>query len=133
MRFLIFAMLLGTASLPGVAGAADIDSPEARARLQDALQEAKTRLNLTPEQIVQLEPLFRERNTAIKAILDKHAGDTSRSARISMFREARPVEQAYEEKVRGILNESQIEEWEKMRKEAKARIKEQMRSGGKPE
>jgi hypothetical protein len=52
---------------------------------------------------------------------------------MAMFREARPVQEAYEKKVRGILNESQIEEWEKMRKEAKARIREQMQSGGDPE
>jgi len=118
---------------PGQALAAEVDTAQMQVRLQTALQEAKSRLNLTPEQVALLEPAFRERNAAIMAIRDKHAGDTSRSARMSMFREARPVEQAYEKKVRGILNESQVEEWEKMRKEAKARIKEQARSGGHPE
>ena len=108
-------------------------TPAQMQAMQTALQEARTRLNLTAEQGAQLEPLFRERNAAIKAIRDKHAGDTSRRARMAMFKEARPVQEAYEKKVRGILNESQIEEWEKMRKEAKARIREQMQSGGDPE
>jgi hypothetical protein len=128
--WLVFLLILCGPATHAAAGEA---TPAQMQALQTALQEARTRLNLTPEQAAQLEPLFRERNAAIKAIRDKHAGDTSRRARMAMFREVRPVQEAYEKKVRGILNESQIEEWEKMRKEAKARIREQMQSGGDPE
>jgi len=130
--FALAAVLAG-GSVSGPTAAAEADPAQVQVRLQQAIQEAKTRLNLSPEQAAQLEPAFRERNAAIKAIRDKHAGDTSRRARMAMFRDARPVQEAYEKKVRGILNESQIEEWEKMRKEAKARIKEQMQSGSLPE
>jgi glycine/D-amino acid oxidase-like deaminating enzyme len=132
MRSLAIAGMLFMA-MPVIAPAAEVDRAQAQERLQAALQEAKSRLNLSPEQVSQLEPAFRERNAAIMAIRDKHGGDTSRRARMSMFREARPVQEDYEDKVRSVLNDSQIAEWEKMRKEAKARIKEQMRSGGHPE
>lgn len=133
LAMLSLVSLLIVLAHPGQALAAEAETAQMQARLQEALQEAKIRLNLTPEQVAQWEPLFRERNAAIKSIREKHAGDTSRKARMAMFREARPVQQDYEKKVSRILDESQIKEWEKMRKEAKARIQEQVRIGGHPE
>ncbi len=84
------------------------------------IAEAKTRLQLTPEQEAQLRPLIEERNQKLKAIRDRHAGDTSRSAKRAMFKEAKPVQTDYETKVRGILTDEQEKEWEAMRKEALA-------------
>lgn len=103
------------------------------AAIQAALQEARARLQLTPEQEAQLKPLIQERNAALKAIRDKHAGDDSRRARRAMFREAKPVVENYQARVRTILNDAQYDEWEKMRAEARERLEEQYKKGRAPD
>lgn len=104
------------------------------ASLQAALQEARTRLQLTPEQEAQLKPLMQERNAGLKAIREKYAGDDSRRARRAMFREAEPVVENYQARVRTILNDAQVAEWEKMRAESRERLKEQYKKkGGQPD
>jgi len=103
------------------------------AAIQAVLEEARARLQLTPEQEVQLKPLIQERNEALKAIRDKHAGDDSRRARRAMFREAQPVVENYQARVRTILNDAQYDEWERMRAEARERLKEQYKKGRAPD
>jgi hypothetical protein len=102
--------------------------------LQAAVEEARARLNLTPEQEAQLKPLVQERNQSLKAIRDKYAGDDSRRARRAMFKEAQPVVENYQARVRTILDDAQVAEWEKMRAEARERLKAQYKKkGGAPE
>ena len=123
------AILLASASF-GVAAQQPAVDPAA---IQAALQEARARLQLTPDQEAQLKPLIQERNEALKAIRDKHAGDDSRRARRAMFREAKPVVENYQARVRTILNDAQYDEWEKMRAEARERLKEQYKKGRAPD
>ena len=100
----------------------------------EAVELARARLGLTPEQESQLKPLVQERNQELKAIRDKYAGDDSRRARRAMFKEAEPVVENYQARVRTILNDAQYAEWEKMRAEARERLKaEYKRKGGVPE
>ena len=109
------------------------EAPQADpAAIQAVIEEAKARLKLTPEQEAQLKPLVQDRNQKLKAIRDKYAGDTSRRAKRAMFKEAQPVMENYQDRVRTILNDTQEAEWEKMRAEAKARLKEQYKSGNAP-
>jgi hypothetical protein len=103
------------------------------AEITERVLEAKSRLGLTPRQEDKLQPLVEERNQKLKAIRDKYAGDTSRAARRSMFREAKPVQADYDTKVRAILTGPQEKEWEAMRKEAAQRMVERYRSGQSPE
>ena len=123
------AILLASASFGAVAQQPAVDP----AAIQAALQEARARLQLTPDQEAQLKPLIQERNEALKAIRDKHAGDDSRRARRAMFREAKPVVENYQARVRTILNDAQYDEWEKMRAEARERLKEQYKKGRAPD
>lgn len=122
-------ILLASASFGAAAQQPAVDP----AAIQAALQEARARLQLTPEQEAQLKPLIQERNEALKAIRDKHAGDDSRRARRAMFREAKPVVENYQARVRTILNDAQYDEWEKMRAEARERLKEQYKKGRAPD
>ncbi|MBM4218585.1 MAG: hypothetical protein FJ171_02915 [Gammaproteobacteria bacterium] len=69
----------------------------------------------------------------MKAIREKHAGDESRTDRRVMYHEARPVADEYQEKVRAILDDEQEAEWEKMRAEARERLKERYRAGNGPD
>ena len=100
--------------------------------IQAVVEEAKARLKLTPEQEAQLKPIVQDRNQKLKAIRDKYASDTSRRAKRAMFKEAQPVVENYQARVRTILNDEQEAEWEKMRAEAKERLKEQYKSGHGP-
>jgi hypothetical protein len=117
-----------------VSGAGAQPQPADPAALQAAVEEARVRLRLTPEQEAQLKPLVQERNQELKAIRDKYAGDKSRRARRAMFKEAEPVVENYQARVRTILDDAQYAEWEKMRGEARERLKaEYKRKGGVPE
>ncbi len=110
------------------------ETPQADpAVIQAAITEAKARLKLTPEQEAQLKPLIEERTAKLKAIRDKHAGDDSRRAKRAMYSEARPVLDDYQEKVRTILTDEQEVEWEKMRAEARERLKDRYRAGQGPD
>jgi hypothetical protein len=108
-------------------------SAEEAATVKAALVEAKARLNLTAEQEAALKPLLEERAAKLKAIRDQHAGDDSRRARRAMFRDAKPVMEDYQAKVRAILDDTQEAEWEKMRAEARERLKERYRAGQAPD
>ena len=103
------------------------------AAIQAVMEEAKARLKLTPEQEAQLKPIVQDRNQKLKAIRDKYAGDKSRSAKRAMFKEAQPVVDNYQARVRTILDDQQEVEWEKMRAEAKERLKKQYQSGTGPD
>jgi hypothetical protein len=50
-----------------------------------------------------------------------------------MFKEAQPVVDNYQARVRTILDDQQEVEWEKMRAEAKERLKKQYQSGTGPD
>jgi len=100
--------------------------------IQAVVEEARVRLKLTTEQEAQLKPLVQDRSQKLKAIRDKYAGQSSRRARRAMFKEAQPVVENYQARVRTILNDEQEAEWEKMRAEAKERLKEQYKSGNGP-
>lgn len=97
--------------------------------LQAAIEQAKARLKLTPEQEAQMKPLMEERAAKLKAIRDSHAGDDSRRAKRDMYRESRVLADDYQAKVREILTDEQEAEWEKMRAEARERLKERYREG----
>jgi hypothetical protein len=115
-------------AIGATAGAQAVDPAD----VQAALEEARVRLGLSAEQEAALKPIFAERNARLKAIRDKHAGDDSRRARRKMFKDARPVMDDYQARVRAILDDSQEAEWEKMRAEAKARLKEQYKANQGP-
>jgi len=116
------------------AGIALAQAPAADpAAIQATIEEAKARLKLSPEQETQLKPLVQDRNQKLKAIRDKYAGDKSRRAKRAMFKEAQPIVDNYQARVRTILDDPQEAEWEKMRAEAKERLKEQYKSGNGPD
>ena len=125
----ILAGILAFAAFMSVAQAPQPDP----AAIQAVIEEAKARLKLTPEQETQLKPMVLDRNQKLKAIRDKYAGDNSRRAKRAMFKEAQPVVDNYQARVRTILDDPQEAEWEKMRAEAKERFKQQYKSGNGPD
>jgi ribosomal protein S12 methylthiotransferase accessory factor YcaO len=124
----ILAGILAFAAFMSVAQAPQTDP----AAIQAVIEEAKSRLKLTPEQETQLRPMVLDRKQKLKVIRDKYAGDRSRRAKRAMFKEAQPVVENYQARVRTILDDQQKMEWEKMRAEEKERLKEQYKSGNGP-
>ena len=125
------AMLAGILALAASLSVAQ--APQADpAAIQAVIEEARARLKLTPEQEAQIKPMVLDRNQKLKAIREKYAGDSSRRAKRAMFKEAQPVVDNYQARVRTILDDQQEAEWEKMRAEAKERLKEQYKSGNGP-
>jgi hypothetical protein len=121
-------------ALAGVsAGAVAQQQAADPAALQAAFEEARARLKLTPEQEMQIKTLMQRRTEALKAIRDKYAGEDSRRARRAMFKEAQPVVENYLARVRTILDDAQYAEWEKIRDEARDRLKQQYKQGQAPE
>lgn len=128
------AALVAALCLAIFPGMTTAQSPKADpAAVQAAIEEARARLKLTPEQEAQIKPAMEERAAKLKAIRDKYAGEDSRRAKRDMYREARPVMDEYQAKVRAILDDEQLAEWEKMRAEARERLKERFREGQGPD
>ena len=127
----LLAFMLMATFMPA-ASAGETPKPDP-ASVQAALAEAKARLKLSPEQEAALKPLMQERADKLKAVRNKYSGDSSRRGRRDMYREARPVMEDYQTKVREILDDTQEAEWEKMRAEARERLKEQYRTGRAPD
>jgi len=127
IRRLLIALPLATLlALPFAAGG--MSAPVDPAAVQEKIQEAVTRLKLTPAQQEKLKPVFQARMEKLKAIRDRHGGDTSRRARREMLKEAQPVQKEYEAQVEAVLDASQLAEWKKMRAEAREQIKTALRA-----
>jgi Spy/CpxP family protein refolding chaperone len=124
LRFAVITLFFAACVLDASAQSARPD-PQAVAQ---RIEQAKERLNLTPEQEAQLRPVMEERVRKLQEIRGRYAGDNSRKARRGMMKEARPVQEDYETKVKAILTEPQIAEWETMRKEARNEMKERYRN-----
>ena len=94
-----------------------------QAELEQKVEELKARLALTPEQETAIKPLAEQRLSALEALSAKYAGNTSRSARRSMMKEAKGIQDAYVAKVEPLLNDQQKAEWKKIREEMREELK----------
>ena len=107
---------VGLAQTPGT----DAPSPQ---DVQQRLADAKSRLNLTPDQEQRLRPLLEEEGAKLREIQAKYAGKTSRQERRAALQEFRGVQQDFRGKVTGILTPDQLAEWDEMRNESRERIR----------
>ena len=112
------AFWLGVAA----AQAPRIEAPSAE-EVQQRLEAAKTRLDLTPEQEQRLRPIVEEEAKQLREIQQKYAGTTSRQDKRTALQEARAVQKDFRAKLEGILNPEQLSEWDEMRSEARERFR----------
>ncbi|MGC4054107.1 MAG: hypothetical protein QM757_33905 [Paludibaculum sp.] len=91
--------------------------PQKMERAQERLQQIKERLKLTPEQSEQVRPIVTEEFQQLKAIRDKHSGDSNRRGKLKMAREMRDVQSDTDKKLSKVLSKSQMDELKKMREE----------------
>ncbi|MGJ5817472.1 hypothetical protein [Paludibaculum fermentans] len=93
-------------------------------RAQERLQQIKDRLKLTPEQSEQVRPIVTEEFQQLKAIRDKHSGDSNRRGKLKMAREMRDVQSDTDKKLGKVLSKEQMEELKKMREEWRQQMRE---------
>jgi len=93
--------------------------------IQKRVDEFKSRLQITPEQTEKLRPIFQEEAEKLRALRDKNPEDTSRRARISKLREAKSIQEEFDGKYEKILSADQMKEWKKMRKERRAKLRDE--------
>ncbi|WP_341679252.1 hypothetical protein [Niveibacterium sp. SC-1] len=118
-RILAAAFLLSALPL-AMPVAAHAQQPD-RAELASRIEEAKTRLNLSPEQERDLKALLREEGEALKRI---RAGDGSRREKMQ---QAKAVQADFRPRLKKILDTTQLAEWDKMRDEVKQKARERRR------
>ncbi len=121
----LLIVLAMTCALPSLARTAEEQPPT-----QVAMPELATRLQLSSEQQAQIAPALEERNNQLKALQDGLGANASRREKFKAMREARSIQQAFVSKVSPVLTKEQLAEWEKLREETRARMKERLQERG---
>lgn len=96
-------------------------------QVPERLEELKTRLNLSPEQIEKIQPILVEEAAKLKEIRDKHAGETSRRSKLGMARELRDVQEDMLKRIEPLLTKEQRTEWKKIREERKDDFRDELK------
>jgi len=123
-RMLVVAALFST-TLPSFA---DESSDTPRQAMEMKIQDLKERLALTPAQEQKLAPLIDERNAKLRDLFARYSPDGSRGDKRATFREARAIQEDFNDKIKPILTAEQLKEWEAFRKEARTEARERYRN-----
>ncbi len=122
--------LILTLLLAGSRAVAQAQDPQAAATATadgSRWEAIKTRLKLTPDQEARIRPILQEEAGKLKAVGQKYEGQTSRKAKKAKMKEAKAIQSDAQTRINPLLTEEQQAEWKKMRDEAKARAKEEMK------
>jgi len=71
-----------------------------------------------------VRPIITEEFQKLKAIRDKHSGDSNRRGKLKMAREMRDVQSDADAKLSKVLSKTQMEELKKMREEWRQQMRE---------
>ena len=94
------------------------------AHMEQRMEETAQRLGLTDAQKQQLRPIAEEHLAKAKAIREKYPAEASHEQKRQMFEEMRAIRENYDAQVRGMLDEKQQQEWDRMRAERRDRMRE---------
>src|SRR5215475_3215150 len=125
MRNAIAAVLTLSLSLVIPAFAAqDKSAPRNPEQFRERLEELKSRLELTPEQVEQIRPVLREELQKLKAVRDKYNEQgRNRRTRLQMARELRDLRDATDNQLKKILSKKQMQELKKIRQERREQVR----------
>jgi len=124
LRTLLVIALFG-AALPSFA---DESSDTPRQSMELKIQDLKDRLALTPDQEQKLAPLIEDRNAKLRDLFARSSPDSSRADKRALFREARSIQEDFNDKLKPILTAEQMKQWEAFRKEARSEARERYRN-----
>lgn len=126
-RTLIPLVLAGFVALSGTlpaAGAPATPDPQA------LFAQLQSRLALTPEQQAALKPIVEQHVASLKSIRGQYGAEPSRRDKRAMLKAMKAERQGYEEKVAGVLDPPQEEEWKKLQQELRAKAKDRYEARG---
>jgi hypothetical protein len=96
------------------------------------IEQLRSRLNLTPEQQQQIEPLAAQRRARLEDIHARMNGANSRRDKMQLMKEAKRVQDEFVAETEPLLTDDQRIEWKKMRDENREQMKERWRSRRNP-
>lgn len=122
----IVITLILAAGLPAIATAQSTGEAQ-KQQAQERLQKMKDRLQLTPEQVEKVRPIFAEEMEQLRALREKAQGDQSRRGRMRLAREAKDIQKTADQKLKQILTKKQMDELKKIRAENREQLRERAR------
>lgn len=118
-----FATVIACCLMSMAAVAADSPEPTTQA----AIDQLRSRLNLTPEQEAKIKPLAEARRTELEGVRTRMQGATTRRDKAKVMRDAQQAQDKYVSAVTPLLTPDQQAEWKKIREEGKEQMKERAR------
>jgi hypothetical protein len=113
-------------------GPGGVPSEEQQQQFITAIEQAQDRLQLTPDQLVQVQEVLEESAEKRKAVFEQHAispgAELSGREKLSLARDLRPIQKENDEKLQAILDDDQWKEFEAMRNEFREELKERMQT-----
>ena len=112
-RIRLMTLALGLLATTPVVAQQRPDSAEVKERVA----KLSRYLKLTPEQNEKLKPIIQMEVADLRAVKDKHKGDTTSAGKASRAAEARTVREKYEAQVNAVLTPEQQAKWKKLKEE----------------
>lgn len=122
-RIRLMTLALGLfAATPGVAQQQS-DSAAQGAQVKERLAKLSRYLKLTPQQTEQLKPIIQQEVVDLRALKDKHKGDTSHAGRERKAQEIQGVQAKYEPQINAVLTPEQQAQWKALKEAKKEKAK----------
>ena len=106
-------------------------------QLEERIEETKQRLNLTPEQEELLTPIIEQSMEDRLALFDKHGIERQKEGEKkrpsfkklrALRKDMKALNKETREQVSGVLNDTQLKEWDKIQEENREALRERARS-----
>jgi hypothetical protein len=133
-RFVIVFALLLIWTLPAVPASAGQEAtaqvaqpapgaPGAAEQAGKRLEQIKTRLALTPEQVEEVRPILQDEVKKLKALRETHSGGGRRDRR-KLGRELKGIQGETDDQLKKVLSKEQMKELKKLRDEWRQQLRE---------
>jgi hypothetical protein len=96
------------------------------------VEQLRSRLNLTPAQQQQIEPLAAERRARLEDIHARMNGANTRRDKVQLMKEAKQIQDEFVAEAEPLLTTDQRAEWKKMREETREQMKARWRNRQNP-
>ena len=94
-------------------------------RLFERIDQVRSRLELTPQQVEQVRPILRDELFKFLEVQDKYDGqDQNARTRLRMARELKDIQDDADDRLKKVLTKKQMSELEKIREENRKQLRE---------
>jgi hypothetical protein len=112
-----------------VAQAAELSdtSLDPSANITNLVAKISEKLSLTTEQKASVEPILQESFAKRRAVAEKYRGERNLRSLRSLRRELEPIQKETDAKLKAVLTEAQMKEYQKLRAETKEELRDKIR------